>query len=955
MTENAQTKNNIFNYIMKNFLFTIILLLGCELGFAQNQQTPQPLPFDTAVVKGTLPNGLTYYIQHNDNPRQRAFFYIAQKVGSVQEEENQRGLAHFLEHMCFNGSEHFPGNALIEYCQRIGIQFGADLNAYTAADRTVYNIDNVPTTDEKNLDSCLLILYDWSHALTLDAKEIDKERGVIHEEWRMRSSAMMRILERQLPTLMPGSKYGNRLPIGLMSVVDNFKPEVLRSYYEKWYRPDLQGIIIIGDIDVKQMEQKVKDLFGKIPAPKTPSKFEYYPVPDNQQPIIVVDKDKEVTTPDVEIAIKHNVLPRELRSTVAALPMDYITSILEQMFSYRFDDLLQNPDAPYNELEMGDQDFILATTKKALTFDVTPKDGKSEEAAADMMREIIRAVKYGFTDSEYQRAKTQFLSNLDQAREARKKVKTDVLVNECVNNFLDNELKTSFDTKYELYKQMAQMIPLNIVNTYLQKMVGKLDSNVVIFATYPEREGVQVPDKSVFGDLLTKVKTEDIKPYEAKTVDTKLLEKEPQAGSIKQELPTDKFSYKTLVLSNGIKVLYKSTDFDESKIIMSAVSKGGTAKLPLKELDNAQMFNDVIGDNGLGKFNSNDLKKALTGRQVSIAPQIIHNTENINGKSSPKDFRTFMQLVHLYFTELNYDTLNYRNVMKNARQELANRNANPTSALQDSAVVRFNGNNPRRQPFTLERLQNVSYDGIRKIYQERFGNPADFTFIFTGKINDDSIRTFAKLYLASLPVQKGKPEKYTDDGLTFWKGMQQCRFNKKMETPMAIMIQAWNGKYPFSVKNDAVCQAAGRILDEIYLQNVREKYSLAYSISTDAAFTDYPDPMFFIETACPVKPEKCDSALLLVDQGIKDIATNGVPQEYLAKVKEQMLKIFENSLRENAFWQGFEQDKILRDGRDGFTGYKEALQSITSADIQKFIRDVVMKQQNRLNLIMLPQ
>jgi zinc protease len=940
---------------MKKVLFTIILLLCCRFISAQNQQAMQPLPFDTAVVKGTLPNGMTYYIQHNDNPRNRAYFYIAQKVGAVQEEENQRGLAHFLEHMCFNGSEHFPGNALIQYCQRIGIQFGADLNAYTAADRTVYNINNVPTTDEKNLDSCLLILYDWSHALTLDPKEIDKERGVIHEEWRMRSSAMMRILERQLPTLMAGSKYGNRLPIGLMSVVDNFKPEALRAYYEKWYRPDLQGIVIIGDFDVKQMEQKVRSLFGKIPTPKTPSKFEYYPVPDNAQPIIVVDKDKEVTTPNIEIAIKHDVLPRELRSTAAVVPMNYITTILSQMFSYRFDDLLQNPDAPYNALDMSDEDYILATTKKALTFDVTPKDGKSEEATADMLREIIRAVKYGFTDAEYERAKTQYLSNWDQAREARKKVKTGQLVNECVNNFLDNELKTSFEMRYQLYKQMAKMIPLNIVNTYLQKIVGKLDTNVVILATYPERENVTVPEKDVFEKLLTQVKTEDIKPYEVKTVNTKLLENEPQAGTIKKELPADNMGYKTIVLSNGIKVLYKSTDFDESKIIMSAVSKGGTSELPLKELDNAQMFNDVMGNNGLGQFNSNDLRKALTGRQVSIAPQIRHYTESINGKSSPKDFRTFMQLVHLYFTQLNNDTLNYRNVLKNEEQELANRAANPQSALQDSATIRFRDNNPRQQPFTLERLKNVSYEGIRKIYQERFGNANDFTFIFTGNINADSIRTFAKLYLASLPVQKSKPENYKNDGLTFWKGMQQCRFNKKMETPMAIMVQAWNGKYPYSVKNDAVSEAAGRVLDEMYLQTVREKYSLVYSINSDVTLLNDPNPIFLLETACPVKPEKCDSALLLVDEGMKNIADHGVGQEYLSKVKEQMLKIYENNLRENNFWQHLQEDKILQNGRDGYTGYKEALQSITSDDIQKFIRDIVIKQQNRMNLIMLPQ
>jgi zinc protease len=937
---------------MKKLFFSLLALLFCGLASAQMPQMPQ-LPFDTAVVKGVLPNGMTYYIQHNENPQKRAFFYIAQKVGAVQEEENQRGLAHFLEHMCFNGSEHFKGNAIVEFCQRIGVQFGADLNAYTAADRTVYNINNVPTTEESNLDSCLLILYDWSHALTLDPKEIDKERGVIHEEWRMRSSAMMRILERQLPVLMPGSRYGERLPIGLMSVVDNFKPEALRAYYEKWYRPDLQGIVIIGDIDVKKMEEKVKKLFSTIPMPKNPAKFEYYPVPDHDQPIFVVDKDKEITTPDITVMIKHDPLPRELRSTSAAFGMDYVTSIVDQLFSNRFSELSQNPDAPYNSLYAGDGEFILASTKYALQFSTTPKDGKTEEATADLLREIVRAGKYGFTDVEYARAKKQFLSNLDQAREARKKIKSAELVDECVENFLENTAKTTFDYSYNAYKQMAEAIPLTAVNQYVQELIGKLDTNVVVLATYPEREGVTVPDKSVFANLLVQAKAEDVKPYVAKTVDTRLLDREPKAGKIKKELPADDLGYKTLVLSNGIRVLYKSTDFDESKITMNAVSRGGSAMLPNQDMDNNAMFTSVMSNNGLGKFNSVDLEKALSGRQVSLAPSLGERTEALTGMSAPRDFRTFMQLVYLSFTQQNYDTLNYRNVMKNQEQFLKNRDADPVSSLRDSIRTRLYSYNPRMQPFTLERLKNVSYDGIRRIFADRFANAADFTFVFTGKIDEDSLRTFAKLYLASIPTG-GKLENFKDDGVRLWKGMQQCEYTKKMETPMGYMLQMWNGRYPYSVKNDAVAEAAGRVLETIYLQNIREKYSLTYSVNTDCSTTDNPGHSFVLQTICPVKPEKADSAMMLINEGLKDLASRPAPDEYLSKVKEQMLKIYENNQRENNYWTGLELDKILY-GRNNHKGEREAIESITGADIQQFIRDVVMKQQNRLNIIMLPE
>ncbi len=937
---------------MRKTIILMAALLCCSLAKAQMDPTSQQLPFDKDVVKGTLPNGMTYYIQHNENPKDRAFFYIAQKVGSVQEEENQRGLAHFLEHMCFNGSDHFKGNGVVNFCQRIGVQFGADLNAYTAADRTVYNINNVPTTDEANLDSCLYILYDWANGLTLDPKEIDKERGVIHEEWRMRSSSMMRILERQLETIMPNSRYGKRLPIGLMSVIDNFEPQVLRDYYEKWYRPDLQGLIIVGDIDVKQMEKKVKDLFSPIEKAKNPAKFEYFEVPQNDQPIFAVDKDREVTMPIVLFTIKHEQLPRELRSTVAALPMNYLMNVMCKMYNYRFDDLKQNPDAPFNALEMEDGDFILASTQKALTFQLIPKDGKTKEAVADLMREIVRVGKYGFNYFEYERAKKQFLSDLDQARDARKTIKSERLVNECVNHFLDNELKTDFETKYQLYQQMAQALPIDMVNQAAKELVGTVDTNVVVLAMYPEREGYEVPTPELFSQTLAEVKAEDIQPYETATVDTKLIDNEPTAGTIKQELPVDKLGYKALVLSNGIKVLYKKTDFDEAKVLFTAVSKGGNSKLPLEQMDNAAVFDDVMAENGLGKFNSNDLRKALTGRQVSMAPSLGHFSESLRGFSSPKDLRTLMQLIYLQFTEISYDTLNFRNVIKQEEQALANRNANPLSAFQDSIMIRLANNNPRQQPMTLQRLANVDYDQILQMAVERLGAPGDFTFIFTGNVDEDSLRLLSCQYLASLPVNN-QVEDITDDGVRLWKGMQDCIFQKKMETPITYMLQVWNGAYDNTVKNRAIAAATGRVLDDIYLKSIREEHSLAYSVNSMIMLEDMPEPFFILQTIAPVTPEKTDSAMALVDEGLKQLASQPAPADILAKAKEQMLKGYENNLRENSYWQNLAVENILF-GRDGFTGYKEAIEAVTPEDVQAFVRDVVLKQQNRLNLLMKP-
>ena len=938
---------------MKKFFLTLVTLFAFGFTMSLSAQDMQELPFDTAVVKGTLPNGLTYYIQHNENPKQRAFFYIAQKVGSVQEDDNQRGLAHFLEHMCFNGSEHFKGNGIVSFCQRIGVRFGAHLNAYTAADRTVYNIDNVPTTDPTNLDSCLYILYDWANGLTLDPAEIDKERGVIHEEWRMRTSGVMRVLERQLPKLMPGSKYGERLPIGLMSVVDNFKPQVLRDYYEKWYRPDLQGIIIVGDIDVKQMEQKVKQIFGKIPAQPNAAKFEYYPVPDNDKPIIIFDKDKEITTPSVSIMIKHDPLERQYRNTVAGLANLYIKQQISLMFNYRLQDLMQQADVPFSDISASDDQFILANTKDALSLDFTPKTGKDKEAFQVALRELMRIARYGFTEPEYKRAITDYTGKLDQAVEAHKTIRSGQLVQECVSNFLNNDAKPSFATEVEIDRQLAKILPLQAINQTIQGIIGKLDTNVVVLGLYPEKEGITVPNDNEISQLLTQTKTEQVAPYVAKVVDAKLLDKEPKAGKIKKELPADALGYKTLVLSNGIQVKYKQTDFDEGNILFSASRAGGWSKLQAKDMPNVDLLNDVMADNGLGKFNSNDLTQALTGRTVSVAPALNQYSENFGGRSSKKDLRTLFQLTYLYLTDVNYDTINYRKVYKEQEQQLANRNAEPLSAFQDSITTWLYDHSPYRQPMTSERLKQVSYDGILKIYRERFANPADFTFIFTGAFDEDSLRTFASQYLGALPA-KAKGEKVTDTGVHFIKGMKQCDITKKMETPKCYILQVWNGTCPFTVKNQVLADALGDVLDMKYTETVREKYSFAYSTSSSAqSFRSYKD-LFILQTIAPVKPEKCDSALLIIDQGLNEIATQGVNAEHMAKIKEQMLKTYETNQRENRYWNALERTLVV-DKVNNHEGEREAIEALSSDQIKDFVNKIVLKQQNRLNVIILPE
>ena len=940
-------------YMKLIFCFLNALLLFSLPTMAQRPLIPE-FPFDTSVVKGKLSNGLTYYIQHNENPKNRAFFYIAQKVGSVQEEESQRGLAHFLEHMCFNGSEHFPGNGIISFCQRIGVQFGNHLNAYTSCDRTVYNIDNVPTENPSNLDSCLYILYDWAHALTLDPQEIDKERGVIHEEWRVRNNGINRILERQLPILMKGSRYANRFPIGLMSVVDNFKPEELRLYYEKWYRPDLQGIVVIGDIDVKEMEDKIIKIFSNLSTPKEGSaSLEYFEVPSNEQPIIVIDKDKEVTNPMFMVMQKYDALPREYRNSMAGISYSYITDMISRILNYRFNELMDKPDVPCTNISAGCGNFLLASTKKNLEVAFYPKEKQDEEALKWILRELRRIALYGFTDAEYTRAKTNFSAFLDQLVESRKTIKSGSLVNECVEHFLENDVKTSFPTEIACYRQIMQKIPVQGINQMAQAIIGKLDTNLVVLGIYPEKEGVEVPEIDIVKNALDKIKKENIKPYEVKTVETKIIENEPKAGTIKKELSEDKLGYKGIVLSNGVCVKYKKTDFTEGRISMFAVSQGGKARVPLKNMPNADMMKDVMESNGLGKFTGTDLGKALTGKIVSVSPGLSLMSESLNGISSKKDFRTLFQLVYLYFTDINYDTINYNRVIKATRENLKNRSAHPLNVFQDSLTISLYGNSPYMQPKTLKTLDHVTYDGILAVYKERFANPADFTFIFTGSLDEDSLKLFACQYLASITT-KGKLEKEYNPGISYSKGNNVCRFSKKMETPQCFIFSVRNGSCPSSVENKVVADAFGEVLDMHYTETIREKYGYAYS--TDASCTAQRllgQDGYFLQIIAPVKPEKCDTSLVLIDEGIKEIARNGVPEDKLKKVKEQMIKSYETNQRENKYWERLEATWIF-DKKEEHSGEKEAIEGLTSEKIQEFANKYILEQ-NSLSVIIEPQ
>ena len=544
---------------LRRFFAALLLTMASTATMVAQMQMP-PIPVDPDVRIGKLDNGLTYYIRHNAWPEQRAEFFIAQRVGSIQENDDQRGLAHFLEHMCFNGTEHFKGNDIVKWCETIGVKFGRDLNAYTSIDQTVYNISNVPTTREGIVDSCLLILHDWADGLLLEPEEIDKERGVIHEEWRLRTSAQMRMLERDLPRLYPDSKYGHRMPIGLMEIIDNFKPDVLRAYYEKWYRPDNQAIIVVGDIDVDKVEDKIKTLFAPIKMPENPAPVVAEAVPDNNEPIIVVDKDKEMQYSIVELMFKTDPIPDEVKGNMQYLIIDYVKDAAIGMLNDRLSELAQKPDCPYLRGSAQYGEYLLSKTKDAFGVDALPKEGQTEAALKAVYTEALRAAQFGFTATEYQRYKQNYLSQIEKQYSNKDKRYNNQFCQQYVSHYLDNEPIPSLDMLYETMKQLVPMLPLEAVNELMKEMVSQTDSNMVVLNMNQEKDGAVYPTEQSLKKAIDEARAQQLEAYVDNVKNEPLIAELPKAGKIVKEVAGPKVDYKDLTLSSVVTVSLEQTD-----------------------------------------------------------------------------------------------------------------------------------------------------------------------------------------------------------------------------------------------------------------------------------------------------------------------------------------------------------------------------------------------------------
>jgi zinc protease len=937
---------------MRKGLLLITLLLHAICGAAQDT-----LPLDPKVRMGKLKNGLTYYIRHNAKEPGLADFYIAQRVGSILEEPRQRGLAHFLEHMAFNGTKNFPGKGkrlgIVPWCETIGVKFGANLNAYTSVDQTVYHIGSAPLKREGVIDSCLLVLHDWSHYLLLEDAEIDKERGVIHEEWRTRRAgrAVQRLMEEAMPKVYKGTKYEDCMPIGSMDIVDNFPYQALRDYYNKWYRPDLQAIIVVGDVDVDKIEKKIMKTFSSIPMPKKPAERVYYPVNDNERMIVDIEKDAEQPVVLCHLYMKRDATPDNQKNNEQYLRGDYVDELIAYMINGRLTEMKQQANPPFQTASGRASNFFLCRTKESFALSVSCKQENilggiiSAVAACEQVRQ------QGFSLSELERAKRYRLNHDERKFNERHDRINSKLVSLCVNHFLTGEPLISMEKQWELTQKFNREVMLEEVNKAARELIT--DQNQVVIMYAPDKEDVHLPTEQQIEDVILATQRQHYAPYEEEHVDGQLLIEQPKAGTILTEKPW-KHGFTELTLSNGMKVYVRQTDFSKNTIQMTMKADGGTSVYGDEDIPNFSLISSAVTEGGVGVWDAATLRKKLADKSVRVQVSVGSQSQSITGGASVKDVETMMQVAYLYFTQPRRDTAAFAGLYNRSYSFLNNRNASPRVDYNDSITAILYGHHPRMEPMSQERLTKVNYDRILEIYKDRFGNAADFQTVIIGNMSLDELRPMICQYLASLPSVGQKHSVVNKANVPqLQKGDFARIFKKKMATPLANVSIYHMADVPFTSKNDLTLDFLKRILSIAYTDSVREEKGGTYGVSVDFNLVKDEAPNAILKISYNADPSRYKELNPVVYQQLQSIADRGPQPASLEKVRQYLLKQYDQMAITNGYWDYVVWHQ-LDDNEDFDQGYCDMARQMTAADIQQMAR-ILLQQKNRIEITMLSE
>ena len=910
---------------MKHFLTIVALFFACNI-YAQQGKIDN----DNTIRKGILPNGMTYYIRHNAQTKGVADFYIAQKVGSILEEKRQRGLAHFLEHMAFNGTKHFPGNTLqpgiVAWCESVGIKFGANLNAYTSVDQTVYNISAAPVTREGVIDSCLLILNDWSHELLLTDKEIDKERGVIEEEWRTRRSGMaiQRLSEQAMPIIYAGTKYSDCMPIGNIDIVRTFPYNDLRDYYSKWYRPDLQAIIVVGDINEDKIEEKIKKLFAKIPLPQNPAHRIYYPIGNNEKMILYTATDKEQPTVNFTLYMKRDVTPKQERNTIQNYADDYKTNILRMAINDRLEELSRTKNAPFISASVRSGNFFLASTKDAFELSGVLKEGKAIEAIQLLVGEVERARANGITIDELKRGKAEMLSYAENDYNDRSNRRNGEFVEQCVQNFLEETPIIEPEKELEIVRKLDKTVTIDDVNALAKTIITNQNQVVTMFG--PDKNTFKMPTNSSIENAILKAQKQHYTPYKTQnTLTERLITKLPKPGSIISER-TYKYGYTEFTLSNGLKVYVRPTNFEPDEVNLKLFSLGGKNIYPDSEMPNLTylMAGATIG--GVAQYNDLTLEKMLAGKTATVTPFIDNDTRGMAGTSNVKDTKMLLELVYLYFTQPRKDPQAFKNLMEQQQEFLTNAHVNPMLAYNDTLHKVAYATN-RMASMDKEQLKRVNYNRIMHIYKELFANAANFKLILTGNININKLRPLLCQYIATLPSNNAKETIGTYEPKLV-DGKKTYIFHKKQTTPTAITTIVIKGKMEYNNRNELLMDAIGQLLRIVYTEKVREDKGGTYSVQASGNLQHHPNDEALLRIAFQTDPQKYNDLIPIVYKELEKMATEGPSQQDLDKVKAYELKVYNQVLRMNNYWE-YVLYTDLYNGIDVDTDFRYIVENMT--------------------------
>ncbi len=931
-----------------NLACTVALyLFFIGIGFGQKYNFNSPAPLDAKVKTGTLDNGMRYYIRANKNPEKRADFYIVHNVGAIQENDDQNGLAHFTEHMAFNGTKNFPKKGILNFCEGIGVKFGTNINANTGVERTMYLITNVPLLREGITDTALLILHDWSNYISFEDAEVDAERGVIREEWRVYGSADERMDIKLMPTIYKDSKYAKRNVIGDTAVINHFKYQTIKDFYHKWYRTDLQGIVVVGDFDENVMEAKIKKLFNTIPKPQNITAKEEYPLPNNKEALIGLATDKEATETVVNVFFKHEPVKDNMKN-LGYLRAQLVRNIINSMFAQRMMELSRKENPPFMMAFSYYGQFTRA--KDAFIGIAQAPNNQGLKALGALLIEMQRMKLYGFITSEFERAKIEMLRRYESQNIDRDKRKNRELVRQIISNFSSNEPNPGVEYMYQFAKDMMPEITLDEINKEAKNYVT--DENCIVTITGPEQQGVTLPTEQEIRNLLNTYKSAKIEPYVDNLSGKKLVDKEIKSGKV-ESITTNKVLGTTeWTLSNKMKIVFKPTEFKDDELLIQGYSNGGSSLLKDAEMPSANFFGEVVNQMGVGDFSVTDLVKMTAGKQVSVGLGLSGDQQTVNARTSPKDLETAMQLIYLYFTNPRWNEIDYKTWLDKQKATYINADAEPRKAFSDTLTAMLYNHHPRIRTKSYKLLDEISLEKMKAIYKDRFADAGSFTFQFVGKVNPDEIKPLIEKYLASLPTISRK-EVYKDNNVRQPKGKVTNDFLRENKTPRTSVFVNYNGTCGYTIDDRLMSATLRHILELRYTESIREKEGGTYGVSLRFTVNKYPVPTFLFNISFDTDPQKADKLLTIVDAEIKTIVENGPTEVDLQKAKEYFGKQRQEDMKENNWWSYILSDYYFN-GLDYLTEYDAKVKALTVKLVHEYAKKV-LTQGNVIKVVMRPK